>query len=87
MTRQDFKAIAQAIANGFDRVSIAQGIADYAETRNPRFDRVRFLEACGLKVEAVETYPLEILNHWEAIRGEMENGSTASEAIVKLGLE
>ena len=63
MTKQDFEALAEAIhnarpaehqpqmwASGCEsaRSFIARQIADIAAQRNPRFDRVRFLSACGV---------------------------------------
>ena len=56
MTRKDFEAIASAIrtAVGVDSAwtdaaeSIASELADYLATTNPRFDRARFLKACGV---------------------------------------
>lgn len=61
-TRQHYKAIAEIVkgqkelADVFahkqfatQRISdIAKGLADYFAKDNPRFDRDRFLEACGL---------------------------------------
>lgn len=64
MTRIDFNAIAQAIKDGqwvnCDTVEqvrvmraslgkVARQIADYAATRNPRFNREKFLAACGVE--------------------------------------
>jgi hypothetical protein len=50
MTRKDSEAIAGAIAQARHDteplVYAALLIADYLETTNPRFDRVRFLKAC-----------------------------------------
>lgn len=67
MTRKDFVAIAailndaredamvlEAIGNGGGAAStleIATGLANYFETVNPRFDRERFLTACGYPVD------------------------------------
>lgn len=50
MTKKDFVAIARAIAaigNMIDRQNAAHAIADHAASVNPRFDRARFLAACG----------------------------------------
>lgn len=50
MTKRDFIAIARAIAaigNMIDRQNAAHAIADHAASVNPRFDRARFLAACG----------------------------------------
>lgn len=58
MTRKDFEAIAAIIAeqNTGEPGSVstvamsylANDLADYLETRNPNFDRARFIRACGL---------------------------------------
>lgn len=61
VTKKDFKAIAEiikqaeiychdtgnygGIANG---KKIANDLADYFATQNPRFDRQKFLDVCGL---------------------------------------
>jgi hypothetical protein len=60
MTRKDYVLIAQTIADlmsdfnngGDDSVSlslVAQELADTLAKDNPRFDRDRFLVACGVK--------------------------------------
>lgn len=61
LTKKHFKAVAEVIksqimqyyiqerhacANGVE--SIAYHLADYFATQNPRFDRERFMKACGL---------------------------------------
>lgn len=63
MTRKDFKAIAEIIKGNVEFIkqtdghcyncrerirNIADELADYLSTQNPRFDRKRFLEACGV---------------------------------------
>lgn len=57
MTRKDFEAIAYILKckgnlpEHYDRGTvqvIAMGMADYLSTTNPRFDRSRFMRACGL---------------------------------------
>lgn len=54
MTRKDFQLIADAISelnnyDGDDAYSyIANVFADRLADTNPRFDRNRFLEACGV---------------------------------------
>jgi hypothetical protein len=59
MTRKDYVLIADTLANlmsdfnngGEDSVSlslVAQELADTLEADNPRFDRERFLTACGV---------------------------------------
>ena len=64
MSKKDFEAIAAILATKqdtafFDFASgeledIASRIADHAETSNPRFDRSRFLKACGNTVRTCE---------------------------------
>ena len=56
MTRKDYVAIAQILATRKNiwstaelaRQDIAEMIADYM-AGNPRFDRARFLKACGVQ--------------------------------------
>jgi hypothetical protein len=51
MSRKHFKAIAAAIAailDPSDRRRIAEALADVCRESNPRFDRARFLAACGV---------------------------------------
>jgi hypothetical protein len=53
MTRKDYVMIAEVIATSWHtsaetKREIAQNFADALETDNPRFDRARFLEACGV---------------------------------------
>jgi hypothetical protein len=63
MTKKHFEAIARILSNlyGYDMSSIdfdagfnraieraAEDLADYFMDENPRFDRQRFLTACGL---------------------------------------
>jgi len=58
MTRKDYVAIAAAIKNApwsdgmteeFIESAIANAIADVFEQDNARFDRARFLKACGVQ--------------------------------------
>ena len=54
MTRKDYVMIADTIGgmtylNETDRATIAHDFADQLEQDNPRFDRDRFLTACGVK--------------------------------------
>lgn len=61
MTRKDFVAIAEAIKDARDALgfsdsiesrvldSMAKSIANVCATTNPRFDRSKFLEACGVR--------------------------------------
>jgi hypothetical protein len=59
MTKKDYELIAGVMARlsadftngGEDTVSlslVAQELADVLDTTNPRFDRARFLTACGV---------------------------------------
>jgi hypothetical protein len=52
MTRKDYVAIAAAIARAQlnqDCQMVADCIADVMARDNPRFDRARFLKACGVQ--------------------------------------
>ena len=50
MSRKDFQAVADAIANAaHDETPLALTLADTFQARYPRFDRVRFLKACNVK--------------------------------------
>ena len=59
LTRKHFKAVAEIIRTSRDVIitystnkpaecDVADNLADYFATQNPRFDRERFLAACGL---------------------------------------
>lgn len=60
MTKKDFEFIAAKVAELFDTTADptqavdiavadhATDLADYFATRNPNFDRSRFLQACGM---------------------------------------
>lgn len=57
MSRKDFEAMAAAIKNNLiadggvadeQAFQIASDMADYFESVNSRFDRTRFMDACGL---------------------------------------
>ncbi len=56
MTRKDYQLIAQVFANVGEMVELsetigadlARNLADALQADNPRFDRARFLEACGV---------------------------------------
>ena len=60
MSKKDFEAIANVIANemGFAEndytanaiAEVARGIADVCQESNHRFDRDQFLDACGVVV-------------------------------------
>ena len=55
MTKKDFEKLAAVIKTGrtgdIDPVAdrMAHSTADMCATLNPRFDRARFLKACGVK--------------------------------------
>lgn len=55
MTRKDYELIAEVIRNAdevasFDsREAIAENLASALQRENYRFDRARFLTACGVK--------------------------------------
>lgn len=56
MTRKDYILIAQVIATSWHasaefKREIAQNMADALEAENPRFNRLRFLVACGVYEE------------------------------------
>ncbi len=59
MTKKHYQAIAvillhhkKCIDSGFEpKQTIAHDLADYFTTDNPRFDRSRFLEACGIEID------------------------------------
>ena len=58
MTKKHYEAIAAAfhayIATGTGvniARPIAKDLADYFATDNPKFDRARFLQACGIETE------------------------------------
>ena len=52
MTRKDFELTAQVVAGSAlgreERRHIANSFADRFEQINPRFDRAKFLKACGI---------------------------------------
>jgi len=49
MTRKDFQAVADAILkSSTDETELANLLADTFQALYPRFDRVRFLTACGI---------------------------------------
>lgn len=54
LTRKDFKAIAEIISETANKAyqtthtkNLTEKMADYLATQNPRFDRQKFLIACG----------------------------------------
>ena len=52
MTRKDYEGIASVLRKlmlaGYHVRSAAMGIADYCQSDNSRFDREKFLVACGV---------------------------------------
>ena len=52
LTRKDFQAIADIIRENRKCMNaekhIAEMFADYLATKNPKFDREKFLKACGI---------------------------------------
>ena len=67
MTRKDYVMIAQALRTQFELshdnneddglcavINIANDLATALEADNPRFDRERFLEACGVKSDCAD---------------------------------
>ena len=63
LTKKDFEAVAEIIAEDYAcyngpggagicgdvLADISDKLADYFATQNPRFDRERFMKACGLE--------------------------------------
>lgn len=53
MTKKDYVLIASVFANHDNEIrsiaDVAEGLADMLERDNPRFDRSRFLKACGIE--------------------------------------
>lgn len=55
MTRKDYELIAGVIATAWHgsadtRADLSNRFADELESTNPRFDRDKFLEACGVTI-------------------------------------
>ena len=49
MTKKDYQKIAELISLGVEPVKFVYELMDILEDDNPRFDRKKFLIACGLK--------------------------------------
>lgn len=49
MTRKDYEKIAAAIKESREPMALVNLLMDVFEKDNPRFDRERFLTACGLR--------------------------------------
>lgn len=55
MTKKHYEAIARIILQcELEDTTIVHMLATYFESDNPRFDRVRFLKACGVESEPRE---------------------------------
>lgn len=50
MTKKDFKIIAEALRNvvGGNYVEIVDSLVEYLSADNPRFDKDKFYNACGI---------------------------------------
>lgn len=48
MTKQHFKVIAEILRANHADYDMAASFAHYFQRLNPRFDRVRFMHACGI---------------------------------------
>lgn len=57
-TQRDFEAVARIIDGSWEKaplesedllVEISEKLADYFESQNERFDRERFMKACGIE--------------------------------------
>jgi hypothetical protein len=54
MTRKDYTALASALAKARPHLTpyafeeLVKSLAGHCATHNPRFDRLKFFEACGL---------------------------------------
>ncbi len=59
LTKKDFRAIAAEIAladvSDATRRIMADSLARYCATQNPRFDRAKFLAACGVQRQTVQS--------------------------------
>lgn len=47
MTRKHFRAIAERLKAGNASIELCRSFANMCADENPRFDRAKFLEACG----------------------------------------
>jgi len=48
MSKKDFQLVADAIAKCHGSIELATMMADMFQVAYPRFDRERFLKACGI---------------------------------------
>lgn len=51
MTKKHYEAIASAIKTSHNLETATKKLADYFSTDNPKFDRTRFLQACGIETK------------------------------------
>ena len=69
LTRKVFEQVAASVKKSVDKADetldiqlykfageMAKELADYFERENPRFDRDRFMKACGFDIEATREY-------------------------------
>ena len=69
LTRKVFEQVAASVKKSVDKSDetldinlykfageMARDLADYFERENPRFDRDRFMKACGFDIEATREY-------------------------------
>lgn len=50
MTKKDYQKIAELISLGLEPVKFTYELMNILEDDNPRFDREKFLTACGITV-------------------------------------
>ena len=75
LTRKVFKQVATSVKKSVDKadntldtnlyqfaVDMASELADYFAGENPRFDRTRFFEACGLGGLHLRTLPVQYVD-------------------------
>jgi hypothetical protein len=70
MTKRDYCLLAACVADARLEqkrdasdsygVTIAENLADALELQNPRFDRARFLVACGFTLEALGSFGVRV---------------------------
>ena len=68
-SKRHYQAIADALRKhvgeevekvSYPKVMIVVELADTFEKDNPRFDRARFIEACGLGIPQPKTYKVKV---------------------------
>lgn len=76
MTRKHYEAIAAILFNHYCRhnKTLIEQLADYFEQDNPKFQRTRFLAACGIE-QLIDYHPLA---HYKdcATNEQLENTSS-----------